>query len=54
MHRARAVPVPLTTRTPLQVDVQVRRDADDSFSVVSFQLSRHNARWLIDSLTITE
>lgn len=37
-----------------EVDVQVRRDADDSFSIVSFRLSRHNARWLIDSLTITE
>jgi len=37
-----------------EVDVQCRRDADDSFSIVSFRLSRHNARWLIDSLTITE
>jgi len=43
-----------STGNTAEVDVQVRRDAKDSFSVVSFQLSRHNARWLIDSLSITE
>ena len=37
-----------------EVEVHVRRDAADSPSVVVFQLSRHNARWLIDSLDITE
>ena len=37
-----------------EVEVLCRRDPADSFSVVNFRLSRHNARWLIDSLTITE
>lgn len=37
-----------------EVEVLIRRDPKDSFSVVSFILSRHNARWLIDSLSITE
>lgn len=38
----------------VEVECLIRRDQDDSFSVVTFQLSRHNARWLIDSLDITE
>ena len=33
-----------STGNTAEVDVQVRRDPDDSFSIVSFQLSRHNAR----------
>ena len=37
-----------------EVEALVRRDPADSFSVVTFHLSRHNARWLIDSLAITE
>jgi len=38
----------------VEVECLIRRDAGDSFSVVTFQLSRHNARWLIDTLDITE
>ena len=37
-----------------EVEVLVRRDPADSFSVVSFQMSRHDARWLVDGLGITE
>ena len=37
-----------------EVEVLVRRDSADSFSVVSFQMSRHDARWLVDGLGITE
>jgi len=37
-----------------EVEALVRRDAADSFSVVNFHLSRHDARWLIDSIAITE
>jgi len=37
-----------------EVEALVRRGAADSFSVVNFHLSRHDARWLIDSIAITE
>ena len=36
-----------------QVDVLVKRDDDESFTLVSWQLSLHNGRWLIDSLNVT-
>ena len=35
-------------------DVLVRREADDSWTIVNFQLSRYSGRWLMDSLSITE
>tara|TARA_B110001452_G_scaffold234838_1_gene213355 strand:+ start:1024 stop:2031 length:1008 start_codon:yes stop_codon:yes gene_type:complete len=35
-------------------DVLVRRQGDDSWTIVNWQLSRHNGLWLTDSLTITE
>ena len=35
-------------------EVLVRRTGDDSWSIISYQLSRHNGRWLIDSIVITE
>ena len=35
-------------------DVLVKREGDDSWTVVNWQLSRHNGRWLTDSLTITD
>ena len=34
-------------------DVLVKRSEDDSWSVVNMQMSRHNGRWLMDSLTIS-
>ena len=34
------------------VDTLVRRDGDDSWTIVNFRLSRYNGRWLMDSLTI--
>ena len=36
-----------------QVDVLVKRDDDESFTLVSWQLSLHNGRWLIDSMNVT-
>ena len=33
-------------------DVLVKRGGDDSWTVVNWMLSRHNGRWLTDSLTI--
>ena len=33
-------------------DVLVKREADDSWTIVNWQLSKHNGRWLTDSLTI--
>jgi len=35
-------------------EVLVRREGTSSWSIVSFELSRHNGRWLIDSINITE
>ena len=35
-------------------DVLVKRGGDDSWTIVNYQLSRHNGRWLMDSMTITE
>ena len=35
-----------------EVDVLVRRDGDESFGLVSWQLSLHSGQWLIDSLSI--
>ena len=35
-------------------DVLVRRAGEDSWTIVNWELSRHNGRWLTDSLTITE
>ena len=32
----------------------VRRKGDDGWTIVGFELSKHNERWLVDSLTITE
>ena len=37
-----------------EVDTLVRREDDDSWTIVNWQLSRHSGRWLTDSLTITE
>ena len=34
------------------VEVLVRRDGEDSFSLVSWEMSLHNGQWLIDSLNI--
>ena len=42
----------LDRRRPPQVDVLVKRSDDDSYTVVNWVLSRHNGRWLTDSLTI--
>ena len=33
-------------------DVLVRREGEDTWTVVNWQLSRHNGRWLTDSLSI--
>ena len=33
-------------------DVLVKREGDDSWTIVNWQLSKHNGRWLTDSLTI--
>jgi hypothetical protein len=35
-----------------EVEVLVKREEDDSFSMVSWRLSLHDARWLIDNLNI--
>jgi len=35
-------------------EVLVRRKGEDSWSIVSYQLSRYNGRWLIDSISIQE
>jgi len=35
-------------------DVLIKRDDDDSWTIVNWQLSKYNGRWLTDSLTITE
>jgi len=35
-------------------DVLVKRADDESWTVVNWQLSRHNGRWLTDALSITE
>ena len=32
----------------------VCRKGDDGWTIVGFELSKHNERWLVDSLTITE
>ena len=37
-----------------EVEVLVRREEDNSWSIVAFDLSRHNGRWLIDAINITE
>ena len=34
------------------VDVLVKRSEDDSWTIVNWTLSRHNGRWLTDSLSI--
>jgi hypothetical protein len=31
-----------------------RRDGEDLWAVVSWQLSRHSGRWLLDSLSVAE
>ena len=36
------------------LDVLVKRTGDESWTVVNWQLSRHNGRWLTDALSITE
>ena len=36
------------------VFASVKRDADNFFTIVNWQLSRYSGRWLTDSLTITE
>jgi len=33
-------------------DVLVKRAGDDSWTIVAWKLSKHNGRWLTDSLTI--
>eukprot|EP00965_Chrysotila_dentata_P062109 2057764-Pleurochrysis_carterae.AAC.1 len=38
----------------LQQSVLVRRSADESWTVVNWELSLHSGRWLMDALTITE
>jgi len=35
-----------------EVQVLVRRGGDESFSMVSWLMSQHDERWLIDSLNI--
>ena len=40
-------------RSVLQ-DALVKRASDESWTIVSWGLSRHSGRWLTDSLTITE
>ena len=48
--RWRYVELSLTSH---QVDVLVKRGDDESFTLVSWQLSLHNGRWLIDSMNVT-
>jgi hypothetical protein len=38
--------------TLVSQDVLVKRDEDDSWTVVNWQMSRHSGRWLMDALTI--
>jgi len=38
----------------VMVFASVKRDADNFFTIVNWQLSRYSGRWLTDSLTITE
>ena len=42
------------SQSTCEVECLIRRDPADSFSIVAFQMSRHNGRWLIDALQITE
>jgi len=35
-----------------EVDTLVRRSDDSSWTIVNFRMSRHNGRWLMDSLSI--
>lgn len=35
-----------------EVDTLVRRGDDSSWTIVNFRMSRHNGRWLMDSLSI--
>jgi len=39
-------------RNTCSVDVLVKRTDDESFTIVNWQLSRHDGRWLTDSLTL--
>jgi len=38
----------------VEQSVLVRREDDESWTVVNFQMSLHSGRWLMDSLSITE
>lgn len=40
----------VTDSAEAEQDVLVRRSSDKTWSAVSFRLSRHNGRWLVDSL----
>ena len=40
------------TTEDLEVDVTVRREGEDTFSMVSWRLSLYNGQWLIDSMNI--
>ena len=35
-----------------EVDVLVRREGEESWTIVNWQLSRYNGRWLTDSMSI--
>eukprot|EP00966_Prymnesium_polylepis_P314786 7273465-Prymnesium_polylepis.1 len=41
-----------TRRCTKEVDVLVRRDGEDSYTMVSWELSQYDGNWLIDSLNI--
>ena len=36
-----------------EIDVLVRVEPDDDWTIVNWRLSRHNGRWLTDALSIT-
>ena len=42
------------TENAVSRDVLVKRETDESWTIVNWQLSRHSGRWLTDALTITE
>jgi len=40
------------TTEDLEVDITVRREGEDTFSMVSWRLSLYNGQWLIDSMNV--
>ena len=44
--------VPSKEGSKVEIEVLVKREGDESYSMVSWCLSLHDANWLIDSMNI--